>query len=213
MLVKEAELFVGGLSNPSKMPGFSYNIPASKCKVGSKLRKVEGSVCERCYAMKGRYTFPKVQDALHRRLKSINRKGWVESMIVLITHKSRQKQTEYFRWHDSGDIQNTKHLGKICAVCEGTPHIRHWLPTREYQIVKEYFKTNPKPENLVVRLSAHMIGKEPSKKALHPTSSVSKKGQVMEGAFNCPARTQGNSCGDCRACWDSNVQHVSYTQH
>ena len=45
----------GGLQIVSKMPGYCYAIPASKCKVGSKLRKVVGSTCEQCYAFEGFY--------------------------------------------------------------------------------------------------------------------------------------------------------------
>ena len=31
------KLITGGLSKPSKMPGYAYNLPATECKVGSKL--------------------------------------------------------------------------------------------------------------------------------------------------------------------------------
>ena len=58
----------GGFSRPSKMPCPAYSIPASLCKVGGKLRKVEGSVCGKCYAMKGNYNYPAVRAALARRL-------------------------------------------------------------------------------------------------------------------------------------------------
>ncbi len=66
MLKKEANRITGGLSKPSKMPGPAYNLPAIRCKTGSKLRKIKGSVCYGCYALKGRYCFPNVQKALER---------------------------------------------------------------------------------------------------------------------------------------------------
>ena len=53
--IKEAELAVGNLSRPSKMPSYAWSISARRCNVGSKLAKVKGSVCEGCYALKGRY--------------------------------------------------------------------------------------------------------------------------------------------------------------
>jgi hypothetical protein len=213
MLIKEAEELTGGLSTPSKMPGFAYNLPARDCKAGSKLRKVAGSVCEKCYAMKGRYSFPLVQNALSKRLKLTKTKGWVDAMVFLITSKSLSKNTTYFRWHDSGDLQNTAHLGKICQICERTPHIQHWLPTREYQVVKKYAETHTMPENLTIRLSAHMVGQRPPKSTAFQGSSVSLKGQPLEGAYACPAAHQGNTCGTCRACWDSSIEHVSYPKH
>ena len=41
MKIKEAKEITGGLSNPSKMPGKAYSIPASRCHVGSRLAKLQ----------------------------------------------------------------------------------------------------------------------------------------------------------------------------
>ena len=62
MKTKEALKLVGGLAKPSKMPGWAYGIPAAECKTGKKLVDVKGSTCEGCYANKGCYIFPVVQD-------------------------------------------------------------------------------------------------------------------------------------------------------
>ena len=56
MKVKEALKITEGFTRTSKMPGLSYSLPAWECKTGSKLRKVKGSVCASCYALKGNYT-------------------------------------------------------------------------------------------------------------------------------------------------------------
>ena len=48
--VQEAKAITGGLSSPSKMPCHTFNLPASACKIGSRLRNVKGSTCARCYA-------------------------------------------------------------------------------------------------------------------------------------------------------------------
>ena len=53
----EAHKIVGGLSNPSKMPGKGYNLPAKKCLIGPKLRPIPGTTCHHCYAHKGRYEY------------------------------------------------------------------------------------------------------------------------------------------------------------
>jgi hypothetical protein len=42
MKTSEALKLVGGLSKPSKMPGWAYGLPAKECKTGSKLVKVKG---------------------------------------------------------------------------------------------------------------------------------------------------------------------------
>jgi hypothetical protein len=203
-LVKEANAITGGLSNTDKMPGASYNTSAKDCKAGTRLRAVKDSVCYGCYAMKGRYVFPKVQSALRRRLDAIKDSQWVEAMAMLIA----RHPVPYFRWHDSGDIQDIEHLEKIIEVVKLTPYVNHWLPTREYKIVADYRKAGGIiPSNLVIRLSAHMVDGIPPTAYGLPTSTVVTAGRT------CPAPTQDNKCGDCRACWNPNVKNVAYGKH
>ena len=199
MLKKEARVITGGLSAPSKMPGPAYNLPASMCLTGAKLVKVPGSVCHGCYALKGRYRFNNVQQALQRRATSLKHPDWVNAMVSLIMgHK-------YFRWHDSGDIQSVEHLKKIFEVCKRTPSTKHWMPTREARFLK-LMDPDIIPPNLIIRMSSHMINQPPVK--FWPwTSTVSTEGKT------CPALDQGNSCRDCRACWDRNVSNVTYPKH
>ena len=199
MLKKEARQITGGLSKPSKMPGPAYNLPATECKTGAKLVKVPDSVCEGCYALKGRYNFRNVRLALARRLASLKHPRWIEAMTVLI------KGEPYFRWHDSGDLQSVTHLANIMKVCKATPETSHWLPTREAGLMKVI---NPAaiPTNLTIRFSSHMINQKPVK--FWPWTST-----VSPGDFTCPASKQGNQCGSCRNCWDREVATVSYPKH
>ena len=199
MNTKEALEIVGGLSKPSKMPGWSYGLPAKECKTGSKLRLVPGSTCYDCYALKGCYVFKVVQDAQYRRLAAIKHPLWVGAMAHLIN----SKKANVFRWHDSGDVQDEEHLIKIFAVCKLTPKIRHWLPTREAWI-KAFLPECP--ENLVIRFSAPMVDQEAP--ASWPNSS-----EVVTAGATCPAASQDNECRDCRACWDSNIKTIKYGKH
>jgi hypothetical protein len=114
MKTSEALKLVGGLSKPSKMPGWAYGLPAKECKTGSKLVKVKGSTCEGCYALKGCYVFKVVQEAQYRRLASVKHPLWTGAMALLIN----SKKSKWFRWHDSGDVQDEDHLTKIFAVCK-----------------------------------------------------------------------------------------------
>ena len=62
MALRDAWNIVGGLSTPSKMPGYAYGLPAKDCIVGSTLAKIPGSVCHGCYALMGNYRFPNVKN-------------------------------------------------------------------------------------------------------------------------------------------------------
>lgn len=203
---------VGGLSNPSKMPGYAYSIPAEHCKVGSTLRAVKGSACSKCYALKGNYVrFPKVYESMQRRFQAIRGGSlWVAAMSLLLERKQR-KGNDYFRWHDSGDIQDANHFRNICMVHKFASNVLGWIPTREYGIIDSFNETIP--HNLIVRVSAHMIGKVAPSRFKVSSIIVPKGGDIPQGVASCPAPQQGGKCGDCRNCWNSNIPTVAYTQH
>ena len=202
MNTKEAWALVGGLSKPSKMPGWSIGIPAAECKTGKKLQLIPDSVCYNCYALKGCYVFKVVQEAQYKRLKAIKHPDWVQAMALLIN----SKKADVFRWHDSGDLQSHDHLKNIFEVCKLTPETRHWLPTQE----RQYLPADPAtvPDNLIIRLSGSKVD-GPAPKAWPWTSSV----VTTEDQRTCPAPTQSNECKDCRACWDRSTSDVAYGKH
>jgi hypothetical protein len=210
--LKEARVVTQGLSEPSKMPGFSYNLPASACVIGSLLQKIAGSTCNTCYAMKGRYTFGVVKAAMARRLEAIRHPLWVEAMAFEINFHAKRSidgSDRYFRWHDSGDLQDLDHLEMINDICRQTPDVKHWLPTREMRIVREYMSKHGSLEpNLFVRISAPMVGK--TMKGI-PGLPVSTVGMPLAAGQQCQASKHGGKCGSCRACWSG--ESVNYPLH
>lgn len=228
----------GTASNTSKMPGLSTSTPAKNCQTGSKLREIPGSVCEGCYAFnRGAYAWAPVQAALENRLTLVmasrdNPEPWIAGMVKLIWNQ------EYFRWHDSGDLQGEWHFANIVEVARRTPHVKHWIPSREYRMVTDY--QGEIPDNLAVRLSAHKVDGAPPTNLGFPTSTV-----VTDGTHNCPASIQwakstakkapqsrrfgelagwskGHCSGkneatgqweDCRKCWDTTNRNTAYPKH
>ena len=198
----QAKEITGGLSAPGKMPEGSYNLPASACQTGAKLREIPGTPCFGCYAFKGRYNFSKVQQALRRRLQSLNHPDWVRAMVVLIKGK------KHFRWHDSGDLQGPKHLTNIFEVCKLTPETMHWLPTQERKLL-QFLDPDIIPTNLIIRLSNAKNDTVPGQAWSHWSTVVSKP----RAGHVCPAPEQGNNCGSCRACWSKDVKEIQYRLH
>lgn len=212
MNFKEAWDIIGGLSKPSKMPWWSYSIPAKACKTGSVLAQKEGTVCYNCYALKGFYNMPVVQAALDRRLKAMDDPRFVDAFVVVLTDLwARSKSGENrFRWFDSGDIQSEEHLTKINTIANLTPFVRHWLPTKEAGIIGSWLKKNEQALNLTIRQSNPMVGS--AFKASHklPFSTVGVK---RKSIHQCPAPTQSNKCLSCDKCWNSKVKGVNYHEH
>ena len=209
MKVKDIESSIGTLSAPSKMPCYSFSISAKLCITGQKLRNVKNSICSKCYALKGRYVFPNVQDALAKRFVGMSDPQWIDKIVFMI---GKREKSGFFRWHDSGDLQSVAHLTAIVEIAKRLPNIQFWLPTREFSIVSEFMATNPVPDNLTIRLSALMFDGKP------PVGIAKRLGLVTSGAssgndFSCPSSKQSGKCMDCRACWDKSVSNVNYKQH
>lgn len=217
--LKKALDIVQGISSPGKMPVPAYNLPIDKCRTGSILRALKKdkkgriTVCSNCYAGKGNYKrYEKnILPALYRRLESINNPRWVDAFVYILTHQKQIKQHKVFRWHDSGDIQSPDHLEKIVQIAKRTPHIKHWLPTKESGDIKNYKGKIPK--NLVVRLSGTFVdGKPPTYTHTSiATSDVDRVTCLASLPKDHPNTQEG--CQDCRQCWDSNVKNIAYYNH
>ena len=218
MLIKEAVKHTHSLSETSKLPGKSTGISAFDCNIGMKLAKVEGTVCEECYAFRNFYLMPTTKIAHDKRLQlMLEDPLWEDAMTVQV----RILKVPYFRWFDSGDLQSVYNLERIVRVCDRTPSIHHWLPTKEYQLVAEFLLKGGKiPENLSLRLSGYKFDDPPPKfRYGHVLSQLQTstathldedQQPVAVHGHLCPAHWQKGECGDCRACWSKEVPNVTY---
>ena len=198
MKVKEAVKITGSMTRTSKMPGLSYSLPAWACQTGAKLRKIPGTPCFGCYALKGNYIrYPAIKKAQYYRLDSLVHDSWVTAMVTQI------KRQKFFRWHDAGDVQSVDHMNKILTVCRLTPSVRHWLPTREAW-VKHFLPLAP--DNLVIRFSKPMIDQAAA-------GGWANTSTVVTAGATCPAPKQNNECKDCRNCWTKSIKNISYGKH
>ena len=209
MLVKEAVEYGKISLGNTKMPGTTYAVDAFACITGSKLALVKGSICSGCYSIRLQKLRPNVDQGYKKNLfkwQVSNTSNWIDAMVFQIL---RAKVKEH-RWFDSGDLQSLEMLEAIVEVARKTPKVKHWLPTKEYKVAAKYLKTNTLPKNLVLRVSATMIDGKPSK-VFKNTSTVHKNNKAI--GFECEARSRGNACGPCRACWDRRIKNVSYPKH
>ena len=196
------------LSKASKMPCRSWSLQALDTCPAS--RDASGNLvpaCSGCYATGGNYRFPNVKaPRLHNR-DDWKRDSWVDDMVRELDND------RYFRWFDSGDIYDVRLARKILEVCERTPWVKHWIPTRMYKFQKFTLvlaRLNRLP-NVVLRLSSDSITGDviPGDN----TSTIATVDTVPVGAVVCEAYTRDGKCADCRACWDKSVSVVAYIGH
>lgn len=223
MTKKHAAQACGSLTQTSKMPCKSSSLPTEACETGARMAQIEGSICSMCYADKGFYamyanTIKPAQfarwDAVIQAMADDQAAAlWVSAMAAMIG------DDQFFRHHDSGDLQGLAHLELIVSLCHATPNTRHWLPTREYGVVKAFIEKHGRdavPSNLIIRLSA-MYPDQPvaipaSLRDIRnvTASNVHTHGAAVQG-MACRAPDQSGECRECRACWTDAV--VSYALH
>ena len=205
------------LSKAGKMPCRSWSLQAREtCKGAYDMNGEIVEACSGCYALKGNYRFSNVKKSRAHNLQDCKREEWVDDMVVELDND------RYFRWFDSGDIDNIRLAKKILEVMKRTPWCNHWLPTRTYKFEafrKILEQMNALP-NVVVRYSSDSTngekkvydrrGKEIKAKY---TSSILKTYIESKGDHLCPSSQQQGKCLTCRACWSKDVENVNYLLH
>ena len=196
------------LSKASKMPCRSWSLqaldtcPASRDSLGDLV-----PACSGCYATTGNYRFKNVKAPREHNREDWKRDAWVFDMV------SELDNDRYFRWFDSGDVYDIRLARKILEVCEQTPWVKHWLPTRMHKFAKftAVLARLESLPNVVIRLSSDSITGETI--AGKTTSTIATLGGAPKGATVCEAYTRGGKCADCRACWDKSTSVVCYIGH
>ena len=195
------------VSKTSKMPCKSWSLeaiatcPASKGEDGELV-----DACKGCYATTGFYLMGNAKKLREHNSEDWKREEWVSEMVYELRNQT------YFRWFDSGDVAWLKLAEKIYQVCEQTPNVKHWIPTRMYKFPKFKAildKLNELP-NVRVRFSSDSV--EGSFTKEH-ASTIIPYADSPTDAFICEAYSRGGKCGDCRACWHKDVPMIAYVAH
>ena len=196
------------LSKVSKLPGMSWSLQAGSTCPGSidPVSKEVLPVCSGCYAKAGCYNFKNTKATREHNRVDWKRAEWVDDMVRLL---AKQK---YFRWFDSGDLYHPALAFKIYLIMTKTPHVKHWLPTKCFNIpkIRAVLDRMKLLDNVSVRFSAPGIDGSYTDK--HGSVVIPYYDDATEATV-CGAYTRAGKCGDCRACWDKSVKVIAYPAH
>lgn len=218
------------LSNPSKMPGYGWSMPAGKmgCPFRADSHTLRAFiaaiadpaerdayehslVCNSCYARQGKYTVTNVAHAQQVRFEwamtSLRLKDgeFVRHMIAAIRKDclSPRKSAAYrwFRIHDAADFVSVVYVNAWIEIARALPEIHFWSPTRSY-------RAGGRLLDALIRLHAE------------PNVTISPSGLTIDGEIpvvpglaggstvttlhadaTCGAWKRHGHCGPCRACW------------
>ena len=225
------------LSQTHDMACYSWSLPAGySCPMAV---YGYGAICSHCYATLNRYLMPNVMRAqwlrfvwLRFALKN-NVNVFVSTMVDAIS--SHCVTVPYFRWHDSGDLFSVSYVRAVIAVCKRTPNVKHWFPTRSWQVnggKAHRLHSNwhkallelASLQNVSVRSSAIRFDESaPSTPYGHGSAAYTDADGVNNGIVvldnvvhkACPKSIKhGGTCAseNCRSCWDDD-EHVAYLVH
>ena len=102
-----------------------FDLPAGlTCPGKSKL-------CHRrCYARRGRFTFPQIRERLKWSYEQSKRGDFVERM----SDELYRKGIVLMRWHVSGDIYSPAYARKMLEIVGRSLHTTFWLYTRSWRV-------------------------------------------------------------------------------
>ena len=193
------------LSNTSKMPGKSWELPAVLSCPGAVV--APGSICAKCYGKRGHYPCPNVKNALLRRwqwFKDCSDDEFHEAMVEALDNE------RWFRVNSNGDFPNVGAIYRWVRLATALPHVHFWVATRTWHLpwMLTALRKLADCPNVTVRPSSLFFNAPaPRVHGLHAGTTAST------GGYNCPSSLQGGSCGMCRACWVSKSLPITYKKH
>ena len=176
------------------------NIPSVSLPPGVTCRP-DSPCYAKCYARKGRFSFPKIKSLIQTNLDIWNADPVSFERDVQIAAFS----VRFFRWHVAGDIPDTKYFEMMVRIAKSLPDTRFLAFTKQFEIVNNYLSHANLPSNLTIVLSAwgDFVPENPHNL---PVAYVrlKKKSQT----FPPFARQCGGYCGKCVMTEESNCWNL-----
>lgn len=123
---------------------FNFSIPAGNDKRTGRLICAFADKClSLCYAKKGFYNMPAVENALSNRYDASKEENFVSRITSELAKVKPGKQV-YIRIHDSGDFYSPAYFAKWLEIARLNPGVRFYAYTKSHSFIRGNFEI---PEN------------------------------------------------------------------
>lgn len=154
-----------------KMEGMqSFSTPCSHNPFCQKNQKIEGSICQKCYAEQMMAMYDNLDAKCLRNAE-------VVTEVELTPEDVPEINVKYFRFEAFGDLMNELQLRNYVMIAQCNPDTQFALWTKNYKIALDYFSAHKCPENMNVLFSSLFVNKQMSVEPLLATGAFSRPGQ------------------------------------
>jgi hypothetical protein len=158
-------------------------------------RKIAGSICEKCYSVRGCNMYPALRNMLKGNSDVLANHLIPESELPFIN-------SSIFRFESHGDIHSSIHLQNYVNIAKRNPQTTFTLWTKHYTIAEGFFDMNVKPKNFILIYSSIMVDVPLKKKNFRHCNKIftvySKETIESKNIdINCGAK----DCSKCRMCY------------
>ena len=203
---KETMIKISTHSETSKMK-YIKSISTSPLtnKNCNRNRKVDGSVCQKCYSHTYNKLRPSLRNALLHNTKELTTRVLDNSELPYIN-------AAFFRLESFGDLHNRTHLENYRRLAVSNPQCHFSLWTKNPELLKLFSDPNtPKPKNLKIIYSSLMLNERANisgLKFVDKVFTVYTKEFIKENGIkiNCGS----NYCMGCKKCYGNSANRIKY---
>lgn len=164
-----------------------------------KFSQVEGSVCQKCYAMKMTKMYQNLVPCLEKNTEILTKEVLIKEQIPTIN-------ASFFRLEAFGDLINTTQVVNYFKICKANPYTHFALWTKVPHLIQEAIdQGEEKPDNLKIIVSSLFMNKVYDSKMydfIDKIFTVYDKDYIKENdvQINCG----GKRCLECKLCYTDN---------
>lgn len=187
----------------------SINLPPiTTCRCNAPCKKD-------CYACKGNFRYPKVQQSMNENLTEFLNDGETFFNTIINYINNGLVIYKYVRWFSAGDIVSKKFFEGMVKVAKTCKHTKFLAFTKKFEIVNDYIANGGQiPSNLKIvfsRWDKDFIVNNPYK---FPESFVNFKDSKRNPEIPFLSFPCNGDCSKCLSCWNlKKGQSVVFNQH